>query len=120
MAIPHRYTDKFAALSDAEPPDHVRLKSKTPATLDAAFGSVGLNVGENLGGLIADGSADDHPHTHVVPWWSSDTNFMPVVSDAKVLTQALDDPYDQIHEVFASLDGVLADGDNDAVYFELD
>ncbi|QOS12222.1 histidine triad family protein (homolog to bis(5'-nucleosyl)-tetraphosphatase) [Haloferax gibbonsii] len=120
MVIPYRHTGEFAALSDAELLDHARLKSKTLAALDAAFDPDGCNAGENLGGSAAGGSIDDHLHTHVVPRWSGDTNFMPVISDTKVLVQALDDSYDQLREAFAGLDGAVVDGDDDAVHFELD
>jgi ATP adenylyltransferase len=47
-----------------------------------------FNVGWNLG-EVAGGSIAGHLHEHVVPRWSGDTNFMPVLADVKVLPEHL-------------------------------
>ncbi|UVE50316.1 HIT domain-containing protein [Haloferax larsenii] len=120
MVIPYHHTGDFADLSDEQLLDHARLKSRTLAALDAAFDPHGFNTGENLGGSAAGGSIDDHLHTHVVPRWNGDTNFMPVISDTKVLVQALDDSYDQLHDAFADLDEAVVRDDDEAVFLNLD
>jgi ATP adenylyltransferase len=38
---------------------------------------------------VAGGSIAGHLHEHVVPRWSGDTNFMPVLADVKVLPEHL-------------------------------
>jgi len=35
-----------------------------------------------------------HLHWHVVPRWNGDTNFMPILADAKVIVQSLDALFD--------------------------
>ncbi|WP_416840853.1 HIT family protein [Haloferax sp. DFSO52] len=120
MVIPYQHTGDFTDLSDEELLDHARLKSLTLDALDAAFGPNGFNTGENLGGSAAGGSIDDHLHTHVVPRWNGDTNFMPIVSDTKVIVQALDDSYEQLHEAFSDLDEAVVGDDDTAVFFDLD
>ena len=100
LVIPETHTGDYADLSDDVLLDHAHLKQATFDALDEAFDPDGFNAGLNLGGSAAGGSIDDHLHTHVVPRWDGDTNFMPVVSDTKVIVEALDDSWDRLHEAF--------------------
>jgi ATP adenylyltransferase len=56
--------------------------------LAAVFSPDAYNVGWNLG-RVAGAGIVDHVHLHVVPRWSGDTNFMPVLADVKVLPEHL-------------------------------
>jgi len=55
----------------------------------------GLNIGINEG-AAGGGSEPDHLHVHVVPRWSSDTNFMSAVAETRVLPQTLRDTWEQL------------------------
>jgi len=101
MVIPRAHTGSYPALDDDVLLDHARLKQRTIEALDRAFGPDGVNTGLNLGDASG-GSVDGHLHTHVVPRWAGDTNFMPIVSDTKVIVQAVDETYEQLHEAFAA------------------
>jgi len=103
MIVPYRHTGEWGDLTDAELLDHARLKVAAIDALDEAFHPDGVNAGENLGGDAAGGSIEDHVHTHLVPRWSGDTNFMPVIGETKVIVEALEETYDRLHETFASL-----------------
>lgn len=111
MVIPRRHTGAYTDLSGAAAADHARLKQRTMDALDSAFSPDGFNVGLNLGDA-AGGSVDDHLHTHVVPRWHGDTNFMPVCSDTKVIVQALEESYDRLRAAFEDAPGAerLASG----------
>jgi len=116
MVIPHEHTGDYTALDDETLLDHARLKQRTLDALDAAMHPDGFNAGLNLGGGAAGGSIDDHLHTHVVPRWAGDTNFMPVVGDTKVIVEAVDDTYDRLHDAFAAQEGTtVPDGDGAVV-----
>jgi ATP adenylyltransferase len=118
MVIPDVHTGDLRDLDDETLLDHGRLRGRTVDALDAAFDPDGYNVGMNLGGTAAGGSIDDHLHTHVVPRWNGDTNFMPVVSDTTVIVEAVADTYDRLHEAFADQDAAVVDGNDAAVRFD--
>ena len=52
------------------------------------MGAKGFNLGMNQGAISGAGIAD-HIHQHLVPRWSGDANFMPVIGKTKVLPQLL-------------------------------
>lgn len=69
--------------------DLMRATRDAKRVLQAALGAQGFNIGINLG-RCAGAGLPDHLHQHVVPRWGGDTNFMPVLSDAKVMPQSLE------------------------------
>jgi ATP adenylyltransferase len=109
MVIPRAHTGEYTELDELVLLDHARLKQRTIKAMEAGFAPDGVNTGLNLGDASG-GSIDDHLHTHVVPRWSGDTNFMPVTADTKVIVQAVDDTYEQLYEAFAeSEDATVTD-----------
>ena len=120
MVVPRRHggepTDP-GDLTDEELLDHAKLKSATFRAMRAAFDPDGFNAGLNLG-RGAGGSVKGHLHTHVVPRWQSDTNFMPVLDDTKVIVQALEESYDELRSAFAEQEEASVSGEDDAVEIE--
>ncbi len=116
MVIPFDHTGDYRDLDDETLLGHAQLKQRTFDALDDALNPQAFNAGLNLGGP-AGGSITDHVHTHVVPRWGGDTNFMPVIADTKVIVEAVDDTYDRLHEAFAAQDGATLVDADDAVEF---
>ena len=92
MVAPLRHTGDLPGLDDAELHEHFELVRRMVSVLEKSLHAQGLNVGINLG-AVGGAGVPDHLHTHIVPRWTGDTNFMPVVGATKVLPQALQDIY---------------------------
>jgi len=99
MIAPYRHIASPEALTDEERDEHFALLSHSLKVLRQAFNPDGFNIGINLGKVAGAGIAD-HFHTHVVPRWLGDTNFMPVLASAKVLPEALASTYQKLKEKF--------------------
>jgi len=117
MVIPYQHTGDYRDLSPDALLAHSRLKQRTLSALETALDPDAFNAGLNLGGGPAGGSIADHLHTHVVPRWEGDTNFMPVISDTSVVVEAIEDTYDRLHEGFGDLEGATVEGPERAVTF---
>jgi ATP adenylyltransferase len=88
MAAPVRHVGLFGDLTDQEALELHRLAAAAVAALASEYGPHGYNLGWNLGRSAGAGVVD-HVHLHVVPRWTGDTNFMPVLADTKVIPEAL-------------------------------
>ena len=92
MVSPYRHVPDLEDLNDDELPEHFDLVRRSTTALRRAFNPAGFNIGLNIG-KTAGAGIGDHIHTHVVPRWEGDTNFMPVLADTRVLPEALASTY---------------------------
>ena len=92
MIVPRKHTDRLSVLSRAEKLDWLELYQKTLAALQKTIKPHGFNVGMNLG-TAAGAGIPKHLHLHIVPRWNGDTNFMPVLSGDKVISESLGSVY---------------------------
>lgn len=99
MVTPFRHVGDLADLKDEELADTTRLLRRSVQVIRDAWEPTGFNVGMNLG-QFAGAGIPDHVHWHVVPRWSGDTNFMPVVGQTKVLPELLDETYAKLRPEF--------------------
>jgi ATP adenylyltransferase len=78
-------------LGDLRPEQAAEIHVLTTRAIEAlrrVYAPDAFNVGWNLG-QVAGGSISGHLHEHVVPRWSGDTNYMPVLADIKVVPEHL-------------------------------
>jgi ATP adenylyltransferase len=72
--------------------------------LKGVYNPDGFNLGVNLG-RVAGAGVEGHIHWHVVPRWSGDTNFMPVISDIRVIPDSLEATYKRLKEQYEVICG---------------
>lgn len=102
LVMPYRHVDSLEKL-DAEEHDALfRLVREASVRLRKAVRAEGLNIGCNLGAVAGAGVAA-HLHVHIVPRWSGDTNFMPVIAETRVVSQAIDETREHLLSFFADL-----------------
>jgi ATP adenylyltransferase len=89
MVAPMRHIPSLGELVPSEAAEIHALTVQGIAALTRIYAPDGFNVGWNLG-TVAGGSIAAHLHQHIVPRWSGDTNFMPVLADVKVLPEHLE------------------------------
>lgn len=97
MVAPKRHVKSIEFLSAEEICDLWNLVVKTKKILDKKLKPHGYNIGFNVGKAGGAGFAG-HLHVHVVPRWEGDMNFMPVISDTKVIPESLDAMYKLFRE----------------------
>ena len=99
MVAPVRHIGELDELDEGELADVSRLLQKAVRALKQAAEPDGFNVGMNLG-RVAGAGIPDHLHWHVVPRWSGDTNFMPIVGKTRVLPELLGDTFAKLKDAF--------------------
>lgn len=102
MVAPYRHLGKLEDLNDEESTEHFFLTKLSIRLLKSAMEPSGFNTGMNLG-RVAGAGLEDHIHTHIVPRWQGDTNFMSVLADTKVLPQALAASYINLRHALQNL-----------------
>lgn len=99
MIAPYRHIDSLEGLSDEESHEHIDLTNRSIAVLRKVLNPEGFNLGINIGQAAGAGIAD-HVHTHIIPRWQGDTNFMTIVSDIRVVPEALAESYKKLKTEF--------------------
>lgn len=100
IVVPNRHVGDIEELGPEEGLELHRLLQRSIRALRDASDPHGFNVGMNLG-RIAGAGIPDHVHWHLVPRWSGDTNYMPVIGRTRVLPELLSDTYRRLKPRFA-------------------
>jgi ATP adenylyltransferase len=101
MVASLRHIGELAELTPAEAAEMHELTTQSISALRAVYAPDAFNIGWNLG-QVAGGSISGHLHEHVVPRWSGDTNFMPVLADIKVVPEHLVATRDRLRAAWPS------------------
>lgn len=95
LIAPAAHKGRLDQLESAELLELMETLRRMVSLLQELMSPDGFNIGLNLG-RAAGAGLPGHLHWHVVPRWDGDTNFMPVLTDAKVISQSLDSLWEML------------------------
>jgi ATP adenylyltransferase len=101
MVVPYKQAQDLDDLTEEEMTELMKLTRRCKNALTMVMKPEGFNIGLNLG-KVAGAGIHEHLHIHVVPRWSGDTNFMPVLANTTVVPQALNELAVRLRKAFAS------------------
>jgi ATP adenylyltransferase len=95
LIVPYDHVASLEDLDAETSAELMALVQRGIRALRALMSPNGFNVGANIGQSAGAGIAD-HGHIHVVPRWTGDTNFMPVVGSVRMIPELLETTYDKL------------------------
>ncbi|PYM53277.1 MAG: HIT family hydrolase [Candidatus Rokuibacteriota bacterium] len=101
MAVATRHVASLEELTEVEAADLVRVTQRGVSAVRQEYRPDGFNLGANIG-RAAGAGVEGHLHVHIVPRWSGDTNFMPVVGSVKVMPESLEETFRRLAPYFAT------------------
>ena len=100
LIVPTAHKGRLEDLRDEELLALMTLTRDVMALFRGLVRPDGFNVGFNFG-RTAGAGLPEHLHLHIVPRWNGDTNFMPVLSDTRVISEHLRATYGKLKEALA-------------------
>jgi ATP adenylyltransferase len=102
MSVPYKRTAFMEDLTPEEVLDLWNLALHAQRLLREVSKAEGFNVGFNLG--TAGGAGyQDHIHLHIVPRWTGDQNFMPMLAGTRLIPEGLQPLYQRLVAAQAAL-----------------
>lgn len=95
LILPQRHCGDLLKLSEEEFRDLQDTIRLTMKTLNDVYEPGGINVGLNHG-AVAGAGIPEHLHYHMIPRWSGDLNFFPLIAETKVLVESLEQTYEKL------------------------
>jgi len=102
LVCPYRHIPFYDDATEAETIEIAQLTQLAMKVLREVSHNDGFNIGINQGKVGGAGIAD-HLHQHILPRWSGDTNFLPIIAQTKTMSRTLDDMRSALAEGFARL-----------------
>ncbi|MDR1151876.1 MAG: HIT domain-containing protein [Bifidobacteriaceae bacterium] len=109
LVCPYRHVADLTELTSEERNELADMTARAMRALRVASEPAGFNLGMNQG-AVAGAGIDAHLHQHVVPRWSGDANFFPIVARTRALPQLLGETRRCLAEAWAALPPDLAKG----------
>ena len=97
----YRHVADLTDLSESERSEMSAMAATAMRVLREVSNPAGFNLGMNQGAVSGAGVAA-HIHQHVIPRWSGDANFMPLIGQTKVLPKLLSESRSEIASAWAA------------------
>ncbi len=104
LICPYRHIADYTELTDGEAAEFAAFTQDAMRAVRKASSPQGFNLGINQGEVAGAGIAA-HLHQHVVPRWSGDANFMPVVGRTRSMPVLLGDTRRLLAEAWPTSSG---------------
>ena len=104
MVCPYRHLADYTETTDEEAAEIADLTRQAMRVVRSVSGAGGFNIGMNQGAVAGAGIAA-HLHQHVVPRWTGDQNFMPIIGRTKTLPELLTDTRSLLADAWDRLSG---------------
>ncbi|HZK05666.1 MAG TPA: HIT domain-containing protein [Actinomycetaceae bacterium] len=101
MVCPYRHVPIYTDITAGERAEMAELTAQAVTALSAASKPHGFNMGINQGQVAGAGIAA-HLHQHVVPRWTGDANFFPILAGTKALPVVLGETRNLVAEAWGA------------------
>ncbi len=88
LVCTYRHVAGYEETTDEEAAEMAALSKTGMKVLRKVSRAQGFNLGMNQGELAGAGIAE-HLHQHIVPRWSNDSNFFPIIAQTKAIPRLL-------------------------------
>ncbi|MGD2294323.1 MAG: HIT domain-containing protein [Candidatus Aminicenantes bacterium] len=99
MIAPYKHLDSVEKATREASHELGDLLQMSLKILRANYKPHGFNAGMNIGQSAGAGIID-HYHLHIIPRWTGDSNFMPLVGKTKLFIEDLDSTYSRLSLLF--------------------
>lgn len=99
LIIPFKHIACLSELNNEERNELMWALSISSDILKESLGAQGINIGLNLD-RAAGAGIPSHLHVHIVPRWSGDTNFMPIIAGTKTISFDMNEIYAKLSAAF--------------------
>lgn len=103
LVCPYRHVATYDQATSEEVLEIARLTQTAMGVLSTVLSPHGFNIGMNQGQIAGAGIAS-HLHQHIVPRWSADSNFFPIIAQTKALPALLGEVRESLQEAWVKFE----------------
>jgi ATP adenylyltransferase len=102
LIVPNRHVGMLERLTEKESLELIQLSQMALKVMKTSLRPNAFNLGMNLG-RPAGAGIPRHLHMHIVPRWTGDSNFMPIIGKTRVHSIPMEQIYRTLAKGFANL-----------------